>query len=115
MNMSQVSRESDNKIDASYSHPFLLFTVLSIFTSPAYAHGGADFIAMMVFIWGFIPLIVISLVVLPLTLLIGKQFQLKRKRSITVGIVVTILIYPLYLQNIRSISRWVVDLQYYFD
>lgn len=93
----------------------ILFSTLLIFTSQAYAHGGPEFAAMVILIWGLVPILIISLAVLPLSLLIGKLFHIKRKWSVTSGVVVTILIYLLAIPHLQSIINWVLDLQYYFD
>ena len=93
----------------------LIYSVLFIFASPAYAHGGVAFTVGVILIWGVLPLFIISLVVLPLCLLFGKLFHLKKKLVVAIGVVVTILIYLLSLPNLQSIINWLVDLQYYFD
>ncbi len=93
----------------------LIYGVLAIFAAPAYAHGGFQFAVGVILIWGVLPLLIIFLIVLPLSLLLGKLFHLKKKIVVTAGIVVTILLYLLALPNLQAIINWVVDLQYYFD
>ncbi len=93
----------------------LIYGVLAVFAAPAYAHGGFEFAAGVVLIWGVLPLLIISLVVLPLSLLLGKLFHLKKNIVVSAGIVVTISLYLLALPNLQAIINWVVELQYYFD
>ena len=95
---------------------WLLFaSILCIYAAPVYAHGGPVFAIMLILIWGMIPLLVISVVVIPLSLLFGRIFHWKRKPVIASGIAVTVLSYLLSLPNMPAIIKWVVDLQYVFS
>ncbi len=93
----------------------LILGALGLFATPAYAHGGPVFAFMMILIWGVIPILVISLIVLPLTMLLGRLLHWRRKSAVMVGIGATLLLYLLCLPNMQAIMNWVVDLQYYFD
>jgi hypothetical protein len=89
--------------------------VFTIYTLPAYAHGGADFAIGIILLWVLFPLLLLFVIILPIAYLIGKLFHLKKKLVVVYAVALTILIYLVALPNLQSIINWIVNLQYYFD
>lgn len=93
----------------------IFLCVLFAYASPVYAHGGVEFVIGIFIVWVLIPLLLYSLIVFPIILLFGKIFQLKRKLVVVISVALSVLIYIITLPNLKSIIKWLIDLQYIFD
>jgi hypothetical protein len=83
--------------------------LLAGYASPAYAHGGADFFLLLFLIWVVMPLFLFFLIVFPVVLLLGKIYNLEKKRVVAISAGAAILIYIVALPNMQSIIKWLLS------
>ena len=81
-----------------------LFCFLLSYARLSYAHGDLVTTLMVLTIWAIIPIAVISLIIIPLSLFIGKRLRKSKRISLVVGITGVIITYVSVIQYMISIN-----------